>query len=195
MVECVVWDHDVARSNRVAPIVSELVNVIRKEDNNMFRVVLAMSASRQKIIGYLDGASKEVALHVAKCAMYQDTLGRYNHWIHELAIWISDGNDMTCKPGSKKLRVRDYEDTIFGFLGDGVSDAKTNLHELQRYNRKFDTESYPYVEVTGDMINRMYRASRAVVTTFAPLMASRNDLELEQIEDKLHEALDPECLK
>lgn len=160
----------------------------------MFRVILAMSAPRQKIIGYLDGASKEVAMHVAKCAMYQDTLGRYNHWIHELAIWISDGNDMTCKPGNRKLRARDYEDTIFGYLGDGVSDAKTNLHELQRYNRKFEAESYPEVQVDDDMIDRMYRASRAVTQTFAPLMTSKNDLELKQIENKLHEALDKECL-
>lgn len=160
----------------------------------MFRIIVAMSSTRQKLLSYLDGVSKEVALHIAKCAMYQDSLGRYNHWIHELAIWISDGNDMTCKPGNKKLKPRDYEDTIFGFLGDGVADARTNLHELQRYNKRYESESYPYIEVDADMVDRMYRASRSVVRAFVPLMASTNDLELKQIEQKLHQALDKECL-
>ncbi len=161
----------------------------------MFRIILAMSFPKQKILTYLDSVSEEVSMHVAKCAMYQDTLGRYNHWIHELAIWISDGNQMTCKPGDKKLKPHDYENTIFGFLGDSVTDAEINLHKLQRYNSKFGSESYPYVEVDDSMVDRMYRLSRALIKAIVPVMSSRNDFRVAQIETKLHEALDPECLK
>lgn len=161
----------------------------------MFRIILGMSQQRKKIINYLDGVSKEVAMHIAKCVMYGNSLGRYDHWIHELAIWISDGNDMVCKPNDKKLKSEDYEDSIFGFLGDARSDAKVNLHELQRYNKKFEDESYPYVEDDDEMIDRMFNASQLIIRKLVPIMSVKNNLDRRDIEGLIHDALDDICLK
>ena len=150
-----------------------------------------MSTHRSAIIEFLDGWSKDVALHLAKCAMYQDSLGRYNHWVHELASWIVDGANMTCKPNDRKLKPNEYEDTIFKYFGTAVSDAERNLRELQRYNKKYGSESYPYVEIDDAMVNKMFDASQALMENIIPLMASKNKFKMRDMETYIHDAIDP----
>ena len=160
----------------------------------MFRVILAMSNKRKDVIDFLDSLSKDVMFHIAKCSMYGDSLGRYNHWVRELSIWISDANDKTCKPKGKKLTPREYADTIFDKLGTSEADARVNLHTLQRYNSRFGDEAYPFVPVDDDMISRMYTASKAVISQFSNLLSTQNDLDQHDIEQELHKVLDPKCL-
>ena len=160
----------------------------------MFRIILGMSEQRKRVLTFLDGLADRIVEHVAKCAMYQNSLGRYDHWVHELAVWFADANDKTCKPNNKKLSVQEYKDTILDGLGTSSADARINLHELQHYNKKYEDESYPYVEVDEDMIERMYKASQAVIGKIAPLLASKNNLDRPDIELMLHETLDTICL-
>lgn len=157
--------------------------------------IQAMSLDKHKLINKLDSWSEEITEHVAKCVMYGTTLGesKYNHWIeHEIATWICDANDFTCKHNNKKLKPRDYEDHLFGYLGDSIAEARANLHGLQLHNKKF-YESYPYIEVDDDMIRKMFDASQQILAQFVPILSSKNSLTKDDIQSILHNILDPIC--
>lgn len=157
--------------------------------------IFAMAIEKDKLEQRMRSWSDLIVEHLAKCAMYGDTLpgNKYNHWIeHELATWLSDTNDSICKHNNKKLKPSQYESILFGWLSDSPADARANLHDLQIHNKKH-SNNYPYVEVDSDMISRMTEISKRILATFIPLLASKNDLSKKDIEDKLHEILDPIC--
>jgi len=161
------------------------------------KYIYAMSTERKKFIKQLESWEEELTEHIAKCVMYGDSLGvnKYNHWIeHEIATWLNDANDTLVKPSNKKLKPRDYASTLFAGLGTDRVDARVVLHDLQRMNHK-SAEPYPDVDVDSAMIERMFQASNSIVKTFLPILSSVNSLSKEDIERKLHEVLDPICLK
>lgn len=157
--------------------------------------IKGMAIDRSKLITRMEAWDQEIVEHLAKCAMYGETLGygKYNHWIEdELATWLSDTNDAICKHNKGKLKPKQYESILFASLGDSRVDARINLHELQRYNKK-KTNSYPEVPVDDKMVERMYLISERVKEEFVPLLASINNLSKEDIEEKLHSIIDPIC--
>lgn len=157
--------------------------------------IRAMSIEKSKLEKRMEAWSVLIAEHLAKCAMYGDSLGqgKYNHWVeHELATWLSDTNEIVCKHNNKKLKPRQYEEQLFGWLGNSRADARVNLHELQRKNRS-SSEPYPEVEVDDKMIEGMYQISQAVIERFVPLLATRNSLTKQDIESILHNIMDPIC--
>ena len=157
--------------------------------------IRAMSIEKNKLEKRMEAWSELIAEHLAKCAMYGDSLGegKYNHWIeHELATWISDTNDAICKHNNKKLKPKQYEEMLFGWLGNSRVDARVNLHELQRYN-KSTSDPYPDVPVDDAMIDRMYKISKLVVQRFVPILATRNSLTKQDVESILHNIIDPVC--
>lgn len=159
--------------------------------------ISAMATEQKKLIKQLESWEEIVTEHIAKCVMYGDSLGidKYNHWVeHEIATWLSDANDILVKPFNKKLKPHDYQSTLFAGLGDDKVDARVALHELQRRNNK-STEPYPYVEVDDKMIEKMFEVSGLIVKTFVPILSDTNSLSKKDIETKLHEVLDPICLK
>ena len=167
----------------------------------MYRIfrtnIFGMSQERAPFKKKMESWGELIEEHLSKCAMYGDTLsgGKYNHWIEdELATYLSDTNDATFKPKGSKLKPHDYESLLFGGLGDDRTDARICLHNLQAYNRK-QKESYPYVTVDDDMIDKMYRASQAIINKFVPILSTKNSLSKKDIESILHNILDPICLK
>lgn len=157
--------------------------------------IMAMAVSKDDIIEKMKGRRKKVAEHLAKCAMYGDGLGsgKYNHWIeHELATWISDINDLVSKPKNKKLKPDTYAEKLFGALGDSKSDAKSALIDLQLYNDSKQNK-YPYVEIDEEMVGRMHKITQSMLTKIVPILATKNSLSKEDIENLLHSILDPIC--
>ena len=139
--------------------------------------------------------SDKITEHLAKCAMYCDSLGegKYNHWIeHELANWISEINDLVSKPDGKKLKLKFYEDILFGGLGDSKADAKANLTDLEIYNSRA-ANPYPKVDIDDEMIDRMFRISEAVISKIAPILSTKNSFDKADFEVLLHSILDPIC--
>lgn len=157
--------------------------------------IFAMATSKDKLEQRMESWSELIAEHLSKCAMYGDTLpnNKYNHWIEdELATWISDINDTVCKHNKKKLKARQYEDGLFGWLSDSPVEARANLHHQQILNRNA-ARSYPDVEVDINMIDRMTTISTAVLRVFVPMLASKNTLSKKDIEAELHKLIDPVC--
>lgn len=156
-----------------------------------------MSINKNDIITKMKGRRAKVAEHLAKCAMYGDSLGlaKYNHWIdHEISTWISDINDLVSKPKNKKLKANDYAEYLFGALGDNESDARSALIDLQLYNGA-KQNSYPYVEIDSKMVNRMHIITQAMLTKIVPILSTKNSLTKKDIEVLLHNILDPVCRK
>lgn len=139
--------------------------------------------------------SDKITEHLAKCAMYCDSLGesKYNHWIeHELANWISEVNDLVSKPDGKKLKLKFYEDILFRGLGDSRADAKANLTDLEIYNSR-SANPYPKVNIDQEMIDRMFKISEAMISKIAPILSTKNSLNKADFEVLLHSMLDPIC--
>ena len=158
--------------------------------------ILAMSIEKSRLEKRMESWSGLIAEHLSKCAMYGDSLpgDKYNHWIEdEIATWISSANDAVCKHNHKKLKPRQYEDILFGWLSDSRAEANGNLIDLQIHNKK-SSEPYPYVKIDDDMIDRMTKISSKVLTTFVPLLSSINTVSKPEIETMLHNIIDPICL-
>ena len=156
---------------------------------------ISAAIDRNKLLVRLDAWGEEVAEHLAKCAMYGDSLGqgKYDHWIKdELATWISDANEAICKHNNGKLKPKQYEDTLFGFLGDSYVEARMNLHALQSRNKRY-SDAYPFKQVDSAMIERMYSISNAVIAKFVPLLSSKNTFTKDDVEILLHSVIDPVC--
>lgn len=157
--------------------------------------IFGMSVEKAKLMKRMDAWSDHIALHLSKCAMYGDTLPgeKYDHWIEELSVWLFSANDMTCKPNNKKLKPAQYESLLFGWLSDETAEARSNLHDLQMHNSKYNENSYPYIKVDNAMIERMRKISADVLKVFVPILASKNNLTLEDTRNKLHAIIDPVC--
>ena len=157
--------------------------------------ILAMAMDKSRLEKRMDAWSDVIAQHLAKCAMYGDTLpgDKYNHWIEdEIATYIRDTNDIVCKHNKRKLKPKQYEDKLFGWLSNDAAEARSNLHDLQIHNKK-SSQPYPYVEVDDVMVERMRKISEQVIKVFVPLLASVNSATKYEIETKLHEIIDPVC--
>lgn len=157
--------------------------------------IFGMAIEKNKLMKRMDAWSDNIAIHLSKCAMYGNTLpgDKYDHWIEELAVWIFSANDMTCKPNNKKLKPAQYESMLFGWLSGEAAEARGNLHDLQIHNKKYNETSYPYIQVDDDMIERMRKISEGVLETFIPILASKNELTKADIQQKLHDIIDPVC--
>ena len=157
--------------------------------------IQAMSLDQRDIIDKMRARRKKIAEHLAKCAMYGDSLGpgKYNHWIeHELATWISEINEITCKPKGKKLKASKYADNLFGLLGDDKADSRSALIDLQLYNSTKKNQ-YPEVKIDDDMVDRMFAVSKQMLGKVVPLLSVKNDFSKQDIENLLHSLLDPIC--
>lgn len=154
-----------------------------------------MAEPKDKIKKKMDARSDKITEHLSKCAMYGDSLGggKYNHWIeHELANWISEVNDLVSKPDGKKLKLKFYEDILFGGLGDSKADAKANLTDLEIYNSRA-ANPYPKVDIDQEMIDRMFKISEAVISKIAPILSTKNSFSKADFEVLLHSIMDPIC--
>lgn len=160
-----------------------------------FIYIQAMSIAQSDLIAKIKSRRVKVAEHLAKCAMYGDMLGegKYNHWIeHELATWISEINELTTKPSGKKLKPEAYSELLFGLLGDERADSRSALIDLQLYNSKKKNQ-YPYIEIDNEMVNRMYKITQDMLGKIVPLLSSKNRFTKKDIENILHNLLDPIC--
>lgn len=156
--------------------------------------IKAMALSRAELIKIMESYSHEISQHVAKCSMYCDSLGngKYDHWISEIAGWISYINNIVCKFNKGKLKPQQYADTLFGGLSDDLNDAEAILHALQIHNGK-SVNPYPFREVDYNMSKRMVDCGKIIIETFVPILAVKNNLTSSSIKAILHDILDPIC--
>ena len=145
--------------------------------------IFAMSMQRPIAIRELNGLSNTLAQHVCKISIYDDTLQCKDHWIHELADYISQANDITVKPKNNKLKLRDYENEFYGVLGETEKDANVFLNSF--YRRNLRSKQYPAVAITKEMCKRYIELSQFLINYCKALLSFNNELSLEDIENDI----------
>ena len=142
-----------------------------------------MSMQRPIAIRELNGLSQTLAQHVCKLSIYDDTLNCKDHWIHELADYISQANDITVKPKNTKLKLRDYENEFYGVLGETEKDANVFLNSF--YRRNTVSKKYPVVDISDEMKKRYVELSLFLIDYCRSLLPYSNELSLEEIEEDI----------
>lgn len=156
-----------------------------------------MSFEKSTIINRCKNFNPVICEHVCKCVIYGHLgdiiYNKYDHWIHEIATLISKANGLTSK-NNKKLSAHDYAEYLFGDLGTEYNDAAANVYSQYWHDRRSDNP-YPEVVIDRDTEAKMYDASQSIIASFGNVLSHKNNLVTADIEDMLHQILDPICLK
>ena len=59
--------------------------------------IFGMASDRRKILDTLYNYSQPIADHIIKCVVYSSKDRDYNHWISEIATWLSTINALKPK--------------------------------------------------------------------------------------------------
>ena len=127
----------------------------------MFRYVYAMSIPRDKALDRASFYAGSLVEHLIKIVVYHDSRAPFiDHWIGEISRWLYDAGSIIVKPDGKKLKLADYKDTLFGWMGDSLDDYRSLLDKFQHDNvrGKFsyeDKEPYPHVETTPELCEEL----------------------------------------
>lgn len=166
----------------------------------MKRVILntsiyGMSYDRSTAKMKIASLSNKVEEHILKCIIYGNSTNSYQGWVKELAAWISFVNDVTIKPGKKKLKRKDYEDTLFKCIGDDVADVRLSLLSFQM-NFASDRSNEPYREFEIDeyLVKKAYKVLINFKSKIGEILPIRNDLETSEIASIIHSTIDKYCL-
>ena len=148
--------------------------------------ILGQATNRSKALSMLDSNSKELAVHVAKCIAYGDSLHCLKHWLcEEIADWIKLAGTVKLKKNAK-IKASVYKDTLFGFLGDEKSDALGNLMDLQIKVKRHKYD-YPYFDITQEMVDHMYAFSQKLQNDISTMLENNKGNQLN--DKKLQTAL------
>lgn len=147
-----------------------------------------------------DRARKEAGIfadtmleHVIKIIGYHDIRSEHvPHWIDEIAGWLYEVDDITVKPGAKKLKDDDIRDTTFGAMGDELSDYRRALAKFKHDNKqgKFNYEdkiAYPDLEITENLIRDLKNCCFDIIEVTTPMLIDKKDHSKEEYRAKLTE--------
>ena len=144
----------------------------------MFRRIYAMSLPRSKALAHADAYSESLIEHVIKVIVYGNIRSDFvDHWIGEMSRWLYEAGKITVKPDGRKLRAKDYENTIFGWMGDQLNDYSNALSKFQHENKqgKFsyeDKEPYPYVEPSVELASKLMTVCLNLINVAIPMLTS-----------------------
>lgn len=139
---------------------------------------------RNDALRKLKSLAEPLLAHAMKLAIYEDSTGNQDHWISEIAEYLSIANDITIKPKSKKFNKSVYDQYLFGGFGDTVKDAAVNVRMFRLHNTKYP-EFYP----DKDMFARAYEVSRVIQELGSEYLTIRNDLDHDDIVHILRDRL------
>ena len=136
--------------------------------------IRAFSLPRKKAIEKLDGPSMKLDEHITKCVIYGEYQNEsFKHWSHEIATWLQscDGSNIS----GANLKVKDYQDSLFGHFGTTISDAYDNLNYFQANNPdKHHSGSHsnplPYFRINDDMVKCLYDCYNDIVDICIPIL-------------------------
>ena len=160
--------------------------------------ILGMAITRADAISRLRSFSETVELHLLNCILYGDSSGDYNHWVNqELSSWMVAANRILLK-GNKKLKKADYEDYLFGKLGDAEDDAFVALTAFQLHYTGAHSKvnpPYPNFELDEQITSDVFEFFREVKSKMCEILSQPNDLNKADFQRLLHEMMDKHCIK
>lgn len=132
--------------------------------------IFGMSFSRKEALHRFRNLSDIINEHVIECVVYKEVLpDTLHHWISEIATWIEDANEVTCK---SKFKARDYADNLFGCFGTNIHDARHNLKEYKLFNARNFVSPYPNFEITDGVAKTLLQAYQALTAATVPVLLS-----------------------
>lgn len=137
----------------------------------MKRYVACMSLDRKRAKQRIESFSYEISSNLLKLVAYPDDTAT-NHWISELATWLSDINDITVKPKNKKFSYSDYEELIFGDFGTTRTDVKVYIDSWLVSNRR--SNKYSEFEVSESLVDNLYLFVSKLKGKILPIVTTVN---------------------
>ena len=146
-------------------------NVIFKEVNNWFNHVFLtkMAYSRGDVMPKIDSYTGMVKEHVMKCIVYENSTNDFNHWVNEIANFLSIINDFRIKTKTGKLKYEDYLNNGFYNHGNDYRDMNVGLRDFS-YNKK-----YPHFEVTDEMTQKLLNVYTRIAEDCSRIFADKNN--------------------
>lgn len=147
-------------------------------------VVGKQAMEKAKAQKKLNSYAEELAMHMAKCVVYGDSIKCLKHWLcEEISDWISRAAVVKHKGGKMKPEL--YKRTLFGYLGDDKNDALGNLKDLQIAVKRHKYD-YPYFNITQSMVDNMYTFSKNMSDKISLFLANNkgnevNDRQLQKM--------------
>lgn len=161
---------------------------IRYNFESPLTYIFGMASTRDAVISRLKSYSKTLTYHIIKCVIYGDSTGDLDHWIHdEICEYLAIANNLYIKPKNKKLKVIDYENSLFSMMGDSEIDAQNCLREFRLYNNR--TSKYPAFDITSDMVDRLYSTFQSIIHKMCPILATSNNLDRDDFVSMIYSSI------
>lgn len=153
--------------------------------------VRAMSLERSKALRRAGEYSQEMIEHIIKVLAYSDIRELdVDHWISEIAQWLSDTDNLTVKPKNSKLKKDDIMHTTFSSMGDELRDYESELNLFLHHNRRGyfnyeNKESYPEFEITSDLVAMFKDCCTDIIDETITMLVDKQDHSKEEYKEVL----------
>lgn len=149
--------------------------------------IFCMSRPRRFVLDKLYSYTDELNKHVIECVVYSEEKNlTLDHWIKVIANWLCIANGLKCK---NKLKIKDYQDTLFASFGNNYADAENNLQDYRLRNKTL-TQSYPDFEITNDLVSDLYTAYQFLEEICIPIFRSDKQLTVSEWKSEIYRIFD-----
>lgn len=154
----------------------------------MYVHVKTMALERSIAIKQMESFSLIISEHIIKLVMYSAIQpNNIDGWIHTIANWIHQADDIKLKPNAKKPDKHMIESKLFRFMGDDIRDYERMLWAFQADNLsgKFNFENngpYPQFEIDDDASRSLMIACNLLLQKVTPLLIDKQDHTLAEYE-------------
>ena len=156
----------------------------------MKRYIRSMSFERRSAEKHVRSYQKVATDHIIEIVVYKNSSNDYNHWIDELSAWFVDINDtdLKIKRNPPKFKWHEYEEFVFGLLGQTTSDAKGALLSYKANNIK-----YPDFEIDRNLVLNLRGAASDLSDKMCGIWSTfrSHSISTEEMNSELHSILDP----
>lgn len=148
-----------------------------------------MSLEKDKAKRQIASFSLTIMEHAIKLLVYSDIrTDSINGWINTIARCLHNADDITIKPHNRKLKSKDIMSSLFGYMGDDVSDYRRALFAFKEDNRhgKFNYENktpYPDFDVTAELSESLMYFCYDIIDRSLPLLIDKRDHSKEEYQN------------
>ena len=145
--------------------------------------VFAFAHPRKHVEERVASLQPKLHEHLLKILIYGNTSQNLNHWINELAEFVSIINDYEVKPNNKKLPSHRYEEILRKELGESLRDARANLGYFKATHTGLN--KYPSFTITPDLIQHVHEKREQFISAVVDIVSVSNDLTTDDIAEQL----------
>ena len=134
------------------------------------RVLNEMAFEKDKAIENVKKLSNTLKNHIIKCVAYNDTVD-VNHWIGEIANYLTEAGSVKLKTKSGKLSANEYSKALFSDFGETFEDAKivVKIFVYSGEDKEF--------EVTDFIVNKILEFKNNIKSATINMLSSKKEYE------------------